>query len=243
MMWSRTAVTASLLAFGVTFGGGGSARASKLLTFEDVYGVVGEMPIYSGYGGLDWQNVEVMNLDWWRNNLYAANGYVHGATSGSQVAWLPLSVATPGTTSAVISSPTPFGFTSAQLTSAWNDDLKVQVDGYLKGQLVGSRTFVLNPDGPTLAELDFKAVDSVRMTASGGTLDPAFGSPSDPNWLPTPNLVIDDVRLDAAADPDGSPPTEPTGPIQPTPVPEPSTLAVAGLLVAGWWLRSRRPAA
>lgn len=229
MMRSRTAMAAWLAALGATIGWCDTARASKLLTFDDIYGVASEMPIYSGYGGLDWQNVEVMNLDWWRSDGGPDNGYVRGATSGSQVAWVP-STGVSSTTSAVLSSSTPFAFTSAQLTSAWNDGLTVQVDGYLKGQLVGSRTFVLDPDAPTLADLGFDAVDVVRLTASGGTIDPAFAPRDGSPQLPTPNFVIDDVRLGS----DGSQPTDPP------PVPEPSTLAFAGLVAAGWWIRSRR---
>ncbi|WP_165249045.1 PEP-CTERM sorting domain-containing protein [Paludisphaera soli] len=235
MMRSRTALATWLTAFAAMSAAGGSARASKLLTFDDVYGVASEMPIYSGYGGLDWQNVEAMNVDWWRNTGNPANGYVHGLTSGSQVAWVPTNGS--GTATAVLSSPTPFAFTGAALTSAWMDDLTVRVDGYLKDRLVGSRTVVLNTDAPTLAAFPFDAVDAVRLTASGGTLNPAYGSSDEPGWLPALNFVLDDVRLDVASGPDGAPPTEPT---DPTPVPEPSTLALAGLLAAGWWLRPRR---
>ena len=236
MVRSRTAVVAWLVAFGAMIGAGGSAQASKLVTFDDI-GVGGEMPIYSGYAGLNWQDVEVMNLDWWQRDGNPTNGYVHGLTSGSQVAWVP--VYGPGdTTTAAFSSSTPFALTSAELTSAWNDNLTVRVDGYLKGQLVDSQTFVLNPNAPTLANLGFDEVDTVRLTASGGTLDPAFGPIT--SYHPAPNFVIDDLRLDDVASSGGS---QPTGSTEPAPVPEPSALAIAGLLVAGWWLRWRRPAA
>jgi hypothetical protein len=206
------------------------AVASTLLTFEDTH-TANEQPLYS-YGGLGWQNVETMNTDRWLRDREPVNGYVNGAVSPPTVAWVPADGFS-GRATATVSSSTPFAFQSAKLTSAWNDNLLLQVVGYLHGQIIGSQTVTLNPWSPKLVNFNFQQVDQVHFTASGGSLDPAFYGPNMPpvNIPPAPIFVMDNVTVDV-------PPVIP-GPL-PTPVPELSGLSVAVLLAAGWWLRSKR---
>jgi hypothetical protein len=205
------------------------AGASTLLTFEDT-NTRAEQPLYS-YGGLNWQNVQTMNTDWWVQDRDPINGYVNGAVSPPTVAWVPADGISDRAT-ATVSSSMPFSFQSAALTAAWNDNLLLQATGYLHGQIVGSQTVTLNPSGPTMVNFNFPQVDTVRLSASGGTPDPAFSGPNPPPSLPpSPQFVIDNVTVDEPGV--SSPPS-------PTPVPEPSGLAVAGLLIAGWWFRRKR---
>ena len=52
------------------------AGASTLLTFENT-NTANEQPLNS-YGGLQWQNVQTMNTDWWVRDGDPINGYVNG---------------------------------------------------------------------------------------------------------------------------------------------------------------------
>jgi hypothetical protein len=203
-------------------------EASTLLTFDDT-GTTAEQPLYSGYGGLNWQNVETMNINWWVSSGNPTNGYVNGEVSPPIVAWVPANSAMASTATATISSSTPFAFGSADLTSAWNDNLVLKVIGYLDGQIVGTDTVTLNPSAPTLVNFNFADVDTVTLTASGGTRDPVFpsGGSSPP---PTPQFVMDNVLIGE---------TGSTPPSSPPPVPEPSGIAIGGLLIAGWWFHQR----
>jgi hypothetical protein len=205
------------------------AGASTILTFEDT-NTTAEQPLYS-YGGLVWQNVQTMNTDWWVRTGNPINGYVNGAVSPPTVAWVPPD-GTSSTATATVSSSTPFAFESAALTSAWNDNLLLQVTGYLHGQIVGSENVTLNPWTAKMVDFNFQQVDTVRLAASGGTYDPKFPRPSlDPQAIPpSPQFVIDNVTVDV--------PGFPVPP--PLPAPEPSALAVAALLTAGWWFRRKR---
>ncbi len=211
------------------------AGASVLITFNNT-NTTAEQPLYPGYGGLDWQNVQTMNTNWWVSMGAPINGYVSGAVAPPTVAWVPSDGFFSNTATATISSGTPFSFESAALTSAWNDNLQLQVTGYLNGQIVGSQSVTLNPWSPTIVNFNFPQVDTVKMVASGGTYDPAFPVPegSSPQSLPpTPLFVIGEVTADG--------PGLVAEPSQ-YPVPEPSCFAIAGVLIAGWWLLPRRRA-
>jgi PEP-CTERM motif-containing protein len=213
------------------------AGASTLLTFENT-NTTNEQPL-TNYGGLLWQNVQTMNTDWWVSTGNPINGYVNGAVSPPTVAWVPAD-GNSSTATATISSTTPFAFDSAALTSAWNDKLLLQVTGYLNGQIVGSQSVTLNPSAPTMVNFNFPQVDTVRLSASGGTYDPAFPSPAGvppASIPPSPQFVIDNVTIDQ---PTVSPEPPPVLPPVQSPVPEPSSLAVAGLLIAGWWFGQKR---
>jgi hypothetical protein len=117
----------------------------------------------------------------------------------------------------------PFTFQSASLTSAWNDNLVLQITGYLKGRLVDSRKVVLNPSGPTNVDLNFQGVDTVRLASSGGTLDPAFAP-----YGSGPQFVLDNVAVDV-----------PGANLLPPNVPEPPGLVVGALITATWWFLQR----
>jgi hypothetical protein len=210
------------------------SAASTLLTFENTH-TSNEQPL-NYYGGLQWQNVMTMNTDWWVRDGDPINGYVNGATTPPTVAWVPADGFVNRAT-ATITSMTPFAFLSARLTSAWDDNEKLQAIGYLDGQVVGSQTVTLNPFTPTLVNFNFTRVDTVRLSASDGTPDPAFPgliAPPGVSSPPSPNFVIDDVTVD------GPGVIPPSGPPVPSAVPEPSGFVVAGLLTAAWWLRRKR---
>ena len=204
------------------------AGASSLITFENT-NTATEQPLYNGYGGLDWQNVQTMNTDWWVQTNNPINGYVNGAVSPPTVAWVPADGLS-DRASATISSSTPFGFISAALTSAWDDNLQLQAYGYLNGQIVGTQTLTLNPFSPTIANFNFQKVDMVELVATGGTLDPAFPAAPGSSPPPSPQFVMDNITVDEPSVSD---------PPAPSPVPEPSPFFVAILLTAAFLWRGR----
>ena len=78
---------------------------------------------------------------------------------------------------------------SVDLAAAWNDGLNIQVQGYLKGQLVDSQTVVVNPSGPSLFTFNYQDIDTLKFVSSGGTFDPAYqayasSSPAGPHRRP-----------------------------------------------------------
>jgi hypothetical protein len=75
---------------------------------------------------------------------------------------------------ASVTSPNPFGFISAYLTAAWNDNLQVATRGYAGGILVYAATNTLSATNPTLINFNYVGVDDVEFTSYGGTPHPGY---------------------------------------------------------------------
>jgi hypothetical protein len=58
---------------------------------------------------------------------------------------------------------------SAYATAAWNDNLQLHVEGYLRGRLVFAMTYKLSATKPTLIKLGGRRVDELVFTSFGGT--------------------------------------------------------------------------
>lgn len=139
-----------------------------------------------------------------------ASGYENGVTSGDWVAFNESALV------ATLSSGL-FDFRSAALTAAWNDGLEVRVEGFAGGVLAFSRTVAVDTAGPTWVQFDFFGIDSLTFTSSGGVENPAYVGGGE-------HFVLDDFHYDR------NPPI----------VPEPGTLVLMGLGVAGISLRRLR---
>ncbi|MCX6345307.1 MAG: PEP-CTERM sorting domain-containing protein [Armatimonadetes bacterium] len=142
------------------------------LTFEDLqslaavanpwysYGKIAQAP--NGYGGLNWQNLWVMDV-----NTYTwspTSGYRNGAVSGAMVAYN-----SGGTSLSMLASSTPFTLHSAYLTGAWNNNLTVQAVGYRSNVQIYSKTVTVSALSPTLVSYDFANVDKITWNSWGGT--------------------------------------------------------------------------
>jgi subtilisin family serine protease len=62
-----------------------------------------------------------------------------------------------------ITSDQDFTLNSAYLTSAWSNNLDIQLKGLNDGQEVHSKTVTVNNQGPTLVQFDFTGVDEVQF--------------------------------------------------------------------------------
>lgn len=120
-------------------------------------------PVPKAYGGLDWSGFSVIELDQYRLNV-PASGYV--AQSGDTLIFNEFG----GTAS--ISRDTDFDLEKLFLSAGWSDGLKVTIEGWNDGVLIGSQTVKLAYGvikKVTPKDAIFDAVDTVVFTASGGT--------------------------------------------------------------------------
>ena len=160
-----------LLAFGPA-----TARAD-LITFDDLPGPT-LSPIPNGYHGLLWTSF------WSANPIvdHLAPGYVNAVVSAPNVAINAFG------NPAEIAAATPFDFKGASITSAWNDGLKVEIQGFKGATMLYDQTFTVNTSGPTTIVVNYQNVDNVTFIASGGT---PHGDISGRQF------AIDNLRVDA----------------------------------------------
>ncbi|BAZ65488.1 MAG: PEP-CTERM sorting domain-containing protein [Pelatocladus maniniholoensis HA4357-MV3] len=129
------------------------------VTFDDLSG--SQNTIDNGYAGLNWENF--YHLD---TTSFVPSGYVNGTVSPKNVAYNGF-----GEPAVISTVDNIFDFNSTYLTSAWNDDLTVLVEGYtggISGDKKYSQTVVVNTKTPTLFTFDFLGIDSLKFTSSGG---------------------------------------------------------------------------
>ena len=146
--------------------------ATQTITFDDMDATGGGMdyvPIPENYSGFNWYNFDCANAPGLTQQL-GPNGFINGMVTSPNVAFsafdLPAQL--------YMSSGGTFDLTSAYMTAVWDDGLQVKVDGYLNGTVVDTASFTLNTSGPTLETFDFTNVDTVEISTSGGTPNPAF---------------------------------------------------------------------
>jgi hypothetical protein len=114
----------------------------------------------NGYRGVNWNNFVALN-----GLTYVGNpsGYQAGVISRNNVAFN--NFANP----ASISSPTPFNLFSGWATAAWNDNLTLEVKGYVNGLLTYDQTYTLSATTPQFITFNMINVTEVDFSSSGGT--------------------------------------------------------------------------
>jgi hypothetical protein len=131
---------------------------AKTVTFDD-YTSLDRKTLGHSYGGFTWTNFTVQ-----KNVPYLANsGFDNGVTSGDYTAY------NTGARMGTIQAGKNFELKSFSLTSAWRTGLNVLLKGYDNGNLIFSQLFVVNTTGPLLAVLNWKGIDKLTFTSSGGT--------------------------------------------------------------------------
>ncbi len=162
------AVAATVLALGM-----GSAAPASALAMTENFDALSCGPgifIPGGTGGLDWGNGGCLNGPNYVNN---PSGYAAGATSAPNVALN--NAGTPMTLTR--NGGGLFSLTAGQFTGVWNDNLNLNIQGFLNSNLVATVPATLSAIQPTLLDLSALAnVDRVVFTASGGTPHPAYGT-------------------------------------------------------------------
>ncbi len=180
-----------------------AATASQILTFDDLpeSGFLSAIP--NGYGGLQWQNFYYID----GTTETPDSGYVNGIVSPNNVAYNGF-----GNSATIIGAP--FDLDSAYLTAAWNDNLQLEVQGFVGATLTYDQTYTLNTTGSTLINFNDAGVDEVEFISSGGTPNPGLGGSGGEQF------VMDNLSI--------------------TLVPEPSTFALASLATISLFLHRRR---
>lgn len=135
----------------------GLSRADPVITFDDLPSSGSSVP--ATYHGLNFTNF--IYLDGVNYGLNPS-GYKAGLVSSN------FDIYGIGGTTATISAGN-FDLISAQATAAWNDNLQLEVRGYIKGTQVYDLITTLSATGPTLVNFNFYGVDEVDFTGSGGT--------------------------------------------------------------------------
>ncbi|MGO9243654.1 MAG: PEP-CTERM sorting domain-containing protein [Verrucomicrobiia bacterium] len=135
------------------------ARSQTLVTFDDLPAVARD--IASGYQGLTWSNLWVMNGFLIANDV-GTNGYYYGMVSPSNVAY------NAGGNPAEIDSATNFNFFSAYLTGAWNSNLNIEVEGFNGAKEIYDTVVAASATNPTLFTFNYLDIDRLYFDSYGG---------------------------------------------------------------------------
>jgi hypothetical protein len=140
-----------------------SSVLAETVTFDDLDPIWSHnVPLGNGYAGLAWMNFRSMHVLSQYGSDYAT-GYVTGMASPGFVVY------NDGGAAAEFSSAKPFNFVGVYLTAAWLDNLEITVEGFLDSTLVEAATVKVSPTARQWFTFDFKGVNRVTFTPSGGT--------------------------------------------------------------------------
>jgi hypothetical protein len=145
-----------------SFGTASASPVNELLTFDNLSFDGLYVPVPGGYGGLQWNNFEVLNTVQELND-YGPNGEVNGMVSPNNVIFNDF-----GNPSS-LSDGSAFDLNSAYLAGVWNDGMQLEVQGFVGTTLAYDNTYTLSTQGPTLIDFNYDDVDEVNFIASGGT--------------------------------------------------------------------------
>ncbi|MHC1763607.1 MAG: hypothetical protein AB9869_04770 [Verrucomicrobiia bacterium] len=155
--------------------------SASLVTFEDL-GQDWIASIPDGYAGVNWGNLNVMDV----SKTIGPSGYHNGLVSGNNVAFN-------GFGNSALISNNKFNLTSAYLTGAFRDDLQVQVIGSYNSAVIYDNTYTIQSTAPTLIQFNYTGVDSVQFISSGGYY--AGYNSADGTHFVMDNLTIDVVPV------------------------------------------------
>jgi len=138
-----------------------TSAVAGVTTFDDVTTATTQWGIPSGYDGFAW------SAKWgvMKGDTYSPqeSGYFNTVVSPDYVAFnsmgSPVQLAVVGA---------PVDFVGAYFGAAWRDGLQIDVEGYLGGAIVDTKSFTVDTSGSTWVDFNW-TVDQVTFASSGGT--------------------------------------------------------------------------
>lgn len=163
---------------------GGSWAADTVVTFDGIAGqsLTSSGSIPNGYEGLSFSAV-----GWIGKNKHPVSGYFNGIGSGNYAAYNEN-----GALASISPQSGTFNVRSVLVTGAWNNGLEVTFTGYRSGSVAFTKQVTVNTTGPTLVNLGFGRIDSLRFVGTGGT-DAGYSGGGD-------HVVLDNLTLYTSAD-------------------------------------------
>jgi hypothetical protein len=123
----------------------------------------GTMP--ASYSNFQWSGFQVVS------GLTTFGGYSNAVVSPKNV------IGNIDSRFATVSNNPAFAFftlNSAYLTSAYNDGLHVEAQGFAGGTMVYDNTYIIDTTAPTLIQFNYGNVNAIKFISSGGTLHPGY---------------------------------------------------------------------
>lgn len=183
---------------------------AEVITFDDLPAfsndeITADVP--NGYHGFDWAAFGYVGKD-----TLPDTGYQYGAVSGDFVGYF-------NTLTTGLISGNSFNFNGSYFTSAWHNNLQVEVKGFSNGSELYSQTINLSNSVAQWFDFDFFGIDSLSFHAFGGDVNPLMGDD-----FYSEQFVLDNFTFNESV----------------SAVPEPTTLALLGLGLMALGLRLRR---
>ena len=155
---TKALLLSTLLSLGLS---GTITTQAAVITFDDLPATELDA-IPDGYQGFNWGASPMVNVNYFHKNLLPNTGFENGVVSGDYAAFNFLA-----TTSTITGDQ--FDFNGAYLTAGWNDDLSIEVTGFLNNLALFTKTVVVNTQQAQWFDFNFMGINSLSLRAWGGT--------------------------------------------------------------------------
>lgn len=134
---------------------------SSVLTFDDITNSTDTpgFPIPNGYGGLNWQNVNVLDGDTFSN---PGTGYTTGVVSRPYLAFDGYG----GDMTITSANASTFTLNSFYSCSVWYDNVTLEVTGSKSGIVLYTKTLSLFIQNRTFLELNWSGIDKILLSST-----------------------------------------------------------------------------
>ncbi|CAF3094809.1 unnamed protein product, partial [Rotaria sp. Silwood2] len=133
---------------------------SSLITFDDITNVTNTsgVPVPNGYGGLNWENVLVLNG---LNDSNPGTGYKTGVVSPPYLAFDGF-----GSPMAITRAATDtFTINSFYSCAAWYDNITLEITGTRTGTTLYTKAVSLFTQSRTFIELNWSDIDTINLNS------------------------------------------------------------------------------